>query len=104
SRFSAATDGIQRSFEGSSLETIRHMVAAGLGITLLPMTALPEKPPTPDDLVRYVPLKAPVPNREVVLIWRRSFPRLQAIEALAECIYQCELTGVNMLNTRSVKL
>ncbi len=100
SRFSAATDGIQRSFEGSSLETIRHMVAAGLGITLLPMTALPEKPPAPDDLVRYVPLAHPVPNREVVLIWRRSFPRLQAIEALADCIYQCDLNGVRMLNSK----
>ncbi len=96
SRFSAATDGIQRSFEGSSLETIRHMVAAGLGITLLPMTALPEKPRSEEDLVYYVPLKHPIPNREVVLIWRRSFPRLQAIDALADCIYQCDLTGVRM--------
>jgi LysR family transcriptional regulator, hydrogen peroxide-inducible genes activator len=32
-------DGLQRSMEGSSLETIRHMVASGLGITVLPCTA-----------------------------------------------------------------
>ena len=38
SRFSAASDGIQRTFEGSSLETIRHMVASGIGITVLPIT------------------------------------------------------------------
>ena len=35
SRYSAASDGIQRTFEGSSLETIRHMVAAGIGVTVL---------------------------------------------------------------------
>jgi LysR family hydrogen peroxide-inducible transcriptional activator len=45
SRFSAASDGIQRTFEGSSLETIRHMVAAGIGVTVLPVTAVPEHPP-----------------------------------------------------------
>ena len=45
SRFSAASDGIQRTFEGSSLETIRHMVAAGIGVTVLPVTAVPEQPP-----------------------------------------------------------
>ena len=42
SRFAAASEGIQRTFEGSSLETIRHMVAAGIGITVMPLTAVPE--------------------------------------------------------------
>src|SRR5690606_14118762 len=40
SRYSASSEGIQRSFEGSSLETIRHMVAAGIGITVLPASSL----------------------------------------------------------------
>ena len=35
-RFAANSAGIQKTFEGSSLETIRHMVAEGLGITVLP--------------------------------------------------------------------
>jgi LysR family hydrogen peroxide-inducible transcriptional activator len=96
SRFSAASDGIQRTFEGSSLETIRHMVAAGIGITVLPVTAVPEKPPA-DSLLRYVPLEAPPPDRRVVLAWRRSFPRLAAIEALAQAVYATPLPGVRML-------
>ncbi len=41
SRYSQASDGIQKTFEGSSLETIRHMVASGIGITVLPWTAMP---------------------------------------------------------------
>ncbi|HTK00504.1 MAG TPA: LysR substrate-binding domain-containing protein [Bordetella sp.] len=96
SRFSAASDGIQRTFEGSSLETIRHMVAAGIGITVLPVTAVPEHPPA-DSLLRYVPLEEPVPDRRVVLAWRRSFPRLAAIEALAQAVYATPLPGVRML-------
>ncbi|MNT66953.1 Hydrogen peroxide-inducible protein activator [compost metagenome] len=96
SRFSAASDGIQRTFEGSSLETIRHMVAAGIGVTVLPITAVPEHPPS-NSLLRYLPFDGHVPERRVVLAWRRSFPRLAAIEALAQAVYECELTGVKML-------
>jgi len=39
SRFSQSSEGIQRTFEGSSLETIRHMVASGVGITVLPSSS-----------------------------------------------------------------
>ena len=95
-RFSAASDGIQRTFEGSSLETIRHMVAAGIGITVLPVTAVPENPPA-DSLLRYIPLEPPAPDRRVVLAWRRSFPRVIAIEALAKAVYATPLPGVRML-------
>ena len=85
SRFAATSDGIQRTFEGSSLETIRHMVAAGIGVTVLPVTATPQHPPA-NSLLRYVPFEAPVPQRRVVLAWRRSYPRLAAIEALAQAV------------------
>ena len=97
SRFSAASDGIQRTFEGSSLETIRHMVAAGIGVTVLPVTAIPENP-QPKTLIRYLPFKGRAPERRVVLAWRRSFPRLAAIEALAQSVYECDLPGVSMLD------
>ena len=66
SRFSAASDGIQRTFEGSSLETIRHMVAAGIGVTVLPVTAVPEQPPS-NSLLRYLPFEGHVHERRVVL-------------------------------------
>lgn len=95
SRFSASTEGIQRSFEGSSLETIRHMVAAGLGITLLPKTSVLESAAIDDNLVKYVDIKDPVPNRQVVLVWRRSFTRLPAIEALVRAVRECGIQGVH---------
>jgi len=101
SRFSAASDGIQRTFEGSSLETIRHMVAAGIGVTVLPATSLPAAPRAAD-LLRYIPFTEPVPERRVVLAWRKSFPRLAAIDALAEAVYACGLSGVAMLDRESV--
>ncbi|MDR5662864.1 hydrogen peroxide-inducible genes activator, partial [Burkholderia cenocepacia] len=41
-RFSQTADGIQKTFEGSSLETIRHMVASGVGITVLPRMSVAE--------------------------------------------------------------
>ncbi|MDQ8032079.1 MAG: LysR substrate-binding domain-containing protein, partial [Bordetella sp.] len=97
SRFSASSDGIQRTFEGSSLETIRHMVAAGIGVTVLPVTAVPEHPAV-KSLLRYIPFTGTPPERRVVLAWRRSFPRLAAIEALAQAVYACELPKVQMLS------
>jgi LysR family transcriptional regulator, hydrogen peroxide-inducible genes activator len=82
SRFSANGGGIHKNFEGSSLETIRHMVAAGLGITVLPELASPAE----DSLLRYIPFEKPVPSRRVVLAWRKSFPRALAIEALRHAV------------------
>lgn len=96
SRFSAASDGIQRTFEGSSLETIRHMVAAGIGVTVLPRTSLPREP-VQDGLLRYIPFVDPVPERRVVLAWRKSFPRLAAVDALAHAVAACDLPGAKML-------
>jgi LysR family hydrogen peroxide-inducible transcriptional activator len=87
---------MQKTFEGSSLDTIRHMVASGLGVTVLPRTSVPAKPAR-DSLLVYVPFKAPVPDRRVVLAWRKSFTRTAAIEALRQAILKCHLPGVQML-------
>ncbi|TAK89851.1 MAG: hydrogen peroxide-inducible genes activator [Burkholderiaceae bacterium] len=95
-RYSQTNEGIQRTFEGSSLETIRHMVASGLGVTVLPMSSVPAQP-GPDELLRYIPFSDPAPTRRVVLAWRKSFPRLAAIEALRAAIVSCDLHGVKML-------
>ena len=54
SRFSTTGDGIARTFEGSSLETIRHMVASGIGITVLPQASVPDMD-AKDGMLRYVP-------------------------------------------------
>lgn len=96
SRFSAASEGIQRTFEGSSLETIRHMVAAGIGITVLPASALGIHG-AEGRLLKFVPFKPPVPDRRVVLVWRKSFPRLAAIETLVHAVAHCGMPGVTML-------
>lgn len=96
SRFSSGAEGIQKTFEGSSLETIRHMVASGLGITVLPVTSVPEKTPR-DSLIEYLPFRPPAPDRRVVLAWRKSFTRPQAIDALRRSILKCPLHGVHRL-------
>lgn len=100
--FSQTADGIQKTFEGSSLETIRHMVASGVGITVLPRMSVAEVGPHasgPDaDLLSYVPFEDPVPDRRVVLVWRKSFTRMPAIDAISEAIAACGLPGVTKLD------
>ncbi|MDR5812391.1 MULTISPECIES: LysR substrate-binding domain-containing protein [unclassified Caballeronia] len=101
-RFSQNADGIQKTFEGSSLETIRHMVASGVGITVLPRMSVSEvKPHAPgidSGLLSYVPFDEPVPDRRVVLAWRKSFTRLPAIDAISDAIAACDLPGVRKLD------
>jgi LysR family hydrogen peroxide-inducible transcriptional activator len=89
SRFSQASSGIQKTFEGSSLETIRHMVASGVGITVLPQTACPRS--RDDGFLCYIPFESPAPNRRVVLAWRKSFARPAAIEALKQQLKALDL-------------
>jgi LysR family hydrogen peroxide-inducible transcriptional activator len=87
---------MQQSLEGSSLETIRHMVASGVGITVLPAAAAEAR--TSDNRLTAVrPFAAPVPSRRVALAWRRSFPRPKAVEAVRQAILACKLPGVTML-------
>jgi LysR family hydrogen peroxide-inducible transcriptional activator len=94
-RFSSDAEGIRKSFEGSSLETIRYMVASGMGITVLPQLSVPAEP---QPHVKYIKFAAPVPTRRVVLAWRRSFPRYEAIAALRNAVYACKLEGVTRLS------
>lgn len=93
-RFSSDAEGIRKSFEGSSLETIKHMVASGMGVTVVPRLSIPQEG-TPH--VTYVPFMDPVPTRRVVLAWRRTFTRYEAIAALRNAIYDCSLDGVTRL-------
>ena len=119
-RFSSGTEGISKSFEGSSLETIKHMVAAGMGVTLVPRLSVPKgqlqdltapgkarkaskstaqsSAADAPSFIRYLPFEGHVPTRRVVLAWRRSFTRYEAIAALRNAIYACELPGVARLS------
>jgi LysR family hydrogen peroxide-inducible transcriptional activator len=94
-RFSSNADGIRKSFEGSSLETIKHMVASGMGVTVVPQLSVPQGA---QPHVAYLKFEAPVPTRRVVLAWRRSFTRYEAIAALRNAVYACELPGVKRLS------
>jgi len=85
--------GIQQTLEGSSLETIRYMVTSGVGMTILPSTACV---PTADanHMLAFRPFKRPAPTRRVALAWRKSFPRLQAVEIVRQAILSASLSGV----------
>jgi LysR family hydrogen peroxide-inducible transcriptional activator len=107
-RFSSNAEGIRKSFEGSSLETIKHMVAAGMGVTLVPRLSVPKEAFSAkrrrdeDPYVKYLPIVdkdgGTPPTRRVVLAWRRSFTRYEAIAALRNAVYACELSGVTRLS------
>jgi LysR family transcriptional regulator, hydrogen peroxide-inducible genes activator len=105
-RFSSDAEGIRKSFEGSSLETIKHMVAAGMGVTLVPrlsvpkdaLASRPKRRKEDQAFVKYIPFDGEPPMRRVVLAWRRSFTRYEAIAALRNAIYACELPGVKRLS------
>ena len=94
-RFSSDAEGIRKSFEGSSLETIKHMVSSGMGVTVVPQLSVPREP---QPHVAYVAFAPPVPTRRVVLAWRRTFTRYEAIAALRNAVYACELPGVARLS------
>ena len=91
---------LQLSLAGGSLETIRHMVATGAGITVLPSSS--NSQPTKNSLLSMIPFEKPAPMRRVALAWRKSFTRPQAIEALRDEILQCRLHGVSMLRDAEI--
>ncbi len=74
--------------EGGSLETIRHMVASKLGITVLPRSAIGTSH-YESGLLTSVPFAAPAPTRTVAIAWRASFPRPKAIDAVTDAIARC---------------
>ena len=92
----ATNDSMQQSLEGSSLETIRHMVASGVGITVLPSSAAEAKT-AENRLTAVRPFAPPVPSRRVALAWRRIFPRPRAVETVRQAVLACKLPGVTLL-------
>lgn len=78
--------------EATSLETMRHMVASGMGVTVLPRSAVGSHNQYPQGLVATRPFQSPAPGRTIALAWRISFPRLKAIDALEQAIRQCPIT------------
>ena len=84
-----------RPHTGSSLETIRHMVASGLGITVVPRSSVDNRPAEPLLVAR--PLAKPEPARRIILAWRKTFPRVKAIAALRSAILDSGMKGVQFM-------
>jgi LysR family hydrogen peroxide-inducible transcriptional activator len=79
---------------GSSLETIRNMVASGLGVSVVPSSALSARYAT--KLLKVVAFTSPVPSRKVALAWRTSFDRPAAIDVVADAVRAVKLPGLKL--------
>jgi LysR family hydrogen peroxide-inducible transcriptional activator len=80
-----AEPNLKGSMRGSTFETLRHMVASGLGVTILPQAAAHAPLYSPDILVTK-PFTEPAPKCTLVLAWRVSYPRHKAIDVLRRAI------------------
>ena len=88
---------LTRTFEGGSLETIRHMVAAGTGITVLPRTSIMHNQIN-ETMIDIKPFKSPSPSRTVAIAWRKHYPRKEAIVTIRDTVQTCSLNGVEIIH------
>ena len=91
--------GTPQILEGSSLETIRYMVASGIGVSVMPASCA-DLIPKDDKLLRTRPFVDPTPTRRVGLVWRSSFPRHQAVDLLRKALLDCQLPGTRPVGKR----
>ena len=89
-------NSMQSMLEGSSLETIRHMVASGMGVTVLPCTAAGADRYS-QRLLSIRRFAEPVPCRQVALAWRKTFPRPKVIDVLRQAVGACQLSCARLL-------
>jgi LysR family transcriptional regulator, hydrogen peroxide-inducible genes activator len=74
--------GEKEGFRATSLETLRQMVAAGVGVTLLPMLAV--KPPvSPSENIRLMAFNDPPPSRRLAMVWRKTSAMADFLHELA---------------------
>jgi LysR family hydrogen peroxide-inducible transcriptional activator len=74
-------------FRATSLETLRQMVASGVGITLLPVLAVqPPVPVSPD--IALLPFTDRAPHRRIAMVWRKSSAMDGFLQQLAEAFRQ----------------
>jgi len=84
--------------QGNSLETIRQMVASGLGITVLPCSALSAK--HQHKRLATIPFNDPVPERQIGLAWRKGFSRPAALDVIVEAVRALKIPGLSMLTAK----
>jgi len=93
--------GLASTLQGSSLNTIRHMVASGMGITVMPSTSVGI---ADESLLTIRPFTVPAPQRRVLLVTRKQFFRRKAICTLQQAVFDSGLAGVAMLQNESEAL
>lgn len=91
----AAPENLAQAMESSSLETLRHMVASSAGIAVVPASASATWPQ--ESLLTIRPFAPPAPQRRVVLAWRVTFPRPQAMDILYQAIRQAPPEGSRLV-------
>ena len=87
--------GIQKTIEGTSLETLRHMVASGIGITVLPSTATQIQ--YYKSILCTKSFAGKMPKRRIALAWRVSFTRPKAIGALIQALHESAMQSICLL-------
>lgn len=90
-------------FRASSLETLRQMVAAGVGSTLLPVLAA-APPVSSEALIAIRPFVDPAPFRTIGLVYRRGFPRLEMLNVLIDLVQQHVPASVVVIGADDVTL
>lgn len=90
----------QRQFQSNTLEALRHMVASGLGISILPKSAA-ENTSYGSNLITIRPFANPEPTRTLAIAWRASFPRYKAIDTLSKALRACSASYWNFYSQRA---
>ncbi len=93
-------DDLQKTLEGGSIETIRHMGASGVGVTVLPCSAAGAEEYS-RRLLSIKRFSGNTPSRDVILTWRKGFPRSHAIDAVTRAVHRCQMSCVKMLKAGS---
>ncbi|VVC76178.1 Hydrogen peroxide-inducible genes activator [Aquicella siphonis] len=90
-----AEGAARQAVEGTSLETLRHMVASGMGITVLPSTATQIQ--YYKSILCTKPFAGKIPQRRIALAWRVSFTRPKAIGALIRALHASSMRDICLL-------
>lgn len=72
----------EQDYRATGLESLRQMVKAGIGITIVPRIAMQEN----ETGIEYIPFAPPVPSRSIGLVWRKSSSKVAVIDALSRAI------------------
>ena len=72
-------------YQATSLETLRHMIGEGMGMTLMPELAVPSRT-TKSDSVRYLEFSDPKPNRRIGMLYRKNSYREEMFDNISELI------------------